>query len=214
MKAIKKFFLTISTAVTVLCLVSSGAFAATLNVVSGQLMGATGVTVGGGVYDVRFVDGTCAVAYSGCDDISDFTFQSAADALLAAQALLEQVLIDGPDGLFDYYPTRVNGVTQTPGNVYTAFGFPTPRYPDDPTHFLDVSVSLAHNAFGANTDQAVISSNPLYAADDLSDHNTAVYAVWGPQVSAVPLPAALPLYGAGMALMGFIGWRKKRVATA
>jgi len=28
--------------------------------------------------------------------------------------------------------------------------------------------------------------------------------------SAVPLPAALPLYGAGLALLGFMGWRKRR----
>lgn len=33
-------------------------------------------------------------------------------------------------------------------------------------------------------------------------------------LSAVPLPAALPLYGAGMAVMGFIGWRKKKAAAA
>ncbi len=31
-------------------------------------------------------------------------------------------------------------------------------------------------------------------------------------VSAVPLPAALPLYGAGVALLGFMGWRKRRNA--
>lgn len=31
-------------------------------------------------------------------------------------------------------------------------------------------------------------------------------------VSAVPLPAALPLYGAGVALLGFLGWRKRRSA--
>ena len=30
------------------------------------------------------------------------------------------------------------------------------------------------------------------------------------QISAVPLPAALPLYGAGMALLGFLGWRRKQ----
>lgn len=30
------------------------------------------------------------------------------------------------------------------------------------------------------------------------------------QVSVVPLPAALPLYGAGMAIIGFIGWRKRK----
>ncbi len=29
-------------------------------------------------------------------------------------------------------------------------------------------------------------------------------------ISAVPLPAALPLYGAGMAIIGFIGWRRKQ----
>lgn len=34
------------------------------------------------------------------------------------------------------------------------------------------------------------------------------------QVSAVPLPAALPLYGAGLAVLGFVGWRKKRKAAA
>jgi len=29
-------------------------------------------------------------------------------------------------------------------------------------------------------------------------------------VSAIPLPAAFPLYGAGIAFMGFIGWRRSR----
>lgn len=33
-------------------------------------------------------------------------------------------------------------------------------------------------------------------------------------VSAVPLPAALPLYGAGLAVLGFVGWRKRRKAAA
>jgi hypothetical protein len=34
------------------------------------------------------------------------------------------------------------------------------------------------------------------------------------RISVVPLPAALPLYGAGLAVMGFIGWRKRQKATA
>jgi hypothetical protein len=33
-------------------------------------------------------------------------------------------------------------------------------------------------------------------------------------ISAVPLPAALPLYGAGLAVMGFVGWRKRKKAAA
>ena len=32
--------------------------------------------------------------------------------------------------------------------------------------------------------------------------------------SVVPLPAALPLYGTGLAIMGFIGWRRKRKGAA
>lgn len=34
------------------------------------------------------------------------------------------------------------------------------------------------------------------------------------RVSTVPLPAGLPLYGAGLAVMGFIGWRRSRKAAA
>jgi len=34
------------------------------------------------------------------------------------------------------------------------------------------------------------------------------------QVSAVPLPAALPLYGAGIAVLGFMGWRRRQKAAA
>ncbi|MBL4908165.1 MAG: VPLPA-CTERM sorting domain-containing protein [Sneathiella sp.] len=32
-------------------------------------------------------------------------------------------------------------------------------------------------------------------------------------VTAVPLPAALPLYGAGIAVLGFVGWRKRQKAV-
>lgn len=42
----------------VFLLVASGASAATLNVVGGQLLGASGVIVDGSSYDVAFLDGT------------------------------------------------------------------------------------------------------------------------------------------------------------
>jgi len=32
-------------------------------------------------------------------------------------------------------------------------------------------------------------------------------------ISAVPLPAALPLYAAGMGLLGFFGWRKRKMTA-
>lgn len=33
-------------------------------------------------------------------------------------------------------------------------------------------------------------------------------------VSAVPLPAALPLFGTGIAILGFMGWRRKHNAPS
>jgi hypothetical protein len=32
--------------------------------------------------------------------------------------------------------------------------------------------------------------------------------------SNTPLPAALPLYAAGMSVMGFFGWRRKRTKSS
>ncbi len=71
----------------VLVLMASGAQAATLNVIGGQLHGAFDVNVGGSLYDVEFVDGTCIALYGGCDEASDFTFQTCASAQLAAHVL-------------------------------------------------------------------------------------------------------------------------------
>ena len=69
-----------------LVLMASGAQAATLNVVDGQLMGASGVIVDGTAYNVQFLDGTCIDLYDGCDEVSDFTFQGLSSATAAAQA--------------------------------------------------------------------------------------------------------------------------------
>ena len=33
-------------------------------------------------------------------------------------------------------------------------------------------------------------------------------------LSSTPLPAALPLFGTGLGMMGLLGWRKKRKAQA
>ncbi|HIF96428.1 MAG TPA: hypothetical protein EYQ54_05270, partial [Myxococcales bacterium] len=73
----------------VLVLMAGGAQAVTLNVVGGQLMGASNVLVDGNLYDVQFLDGTCIDLYSGCNDPLDFTFNTEASASLAMQALLD-----------------------------------------------------------------------------------------------------------------------------
>ncbi len=90
-------------------LIASRANAATLNVIGGILHGASGVDVGGTLYDVEFLDGTCIGLFSGCDDVSDFTFTNASSAIVAAQALLDQVFLDGPSGSFDSTPPLISG---------------------------------------------------------------------------------------------------------
>ena len=70
----------------------------------GQLVGATGVDVNGTLFDVQLAastEDTCTDLFGGCDEKSDFAFHTETDALAAASALLDQVLIDGPQGNFD-----------------------------------------------------------------------------------------------------------------
>ena len=85
------------------------ATAATLLIQNGELVGADDVLVNGMLYDVRFVEGSCISLFTGCDDPSDLTFTTMADATLASEALLSQVLIDTPQGLYDSVPDLTFG---------------------------------------------------------------------------------------------------------
>ena len=96
--------LSCSTLLVLLLCLSASANAATLNVVGGQLLGASNVDVSGTLYDVEFVDGTCIAVFSGCDSHSDFAFTTEVAGLAAATALADQVFLDGPQGNFDTLP--------------------------------------------------------------------------------------------------------------
>jgi hypothetical protein len=108
------------------CLASS-ANAVTLNVSGGQLLGASDVLVNGNPYDVEFVDGTCIDLFNGCDSAADFTFATVAAATSAAQALLDQVFVNGAAGLFDDNPFSTAGCADASvcsvETVYAGDGF-------------------------------------------------------------------------------------------
>jgi hypothetical protein len=54
-----------------------------------------------------------------------------------------------------------------------------------------------------------------FASLENSDFGAAVLNIdFTAPLAVVPLPAALPLYGTGLALMGFIGWRRKQRKAA
>lgn len=83
--------------------------AATLVFESGELQGADYVDVGGALYNVRFENGACDALFDGCNEFSDFAFNSQADAQAAAQELLDQVFVNSPLGAFDDQPELVFG---------------------------------------------------------------------------------------------------------
>jgi len=99
----------INLALAVVLFLSSSSHAA-LIVVSDELVGATDIVISGlGTYDVSFQDGSCANIFSGCDSLSDFSFDSYEQVHAASQALLEQIFIDTTLGQFDSNPELIAG---------------------------------------------------------------------------------------------------------
>jgi hypothetical protein len=82
-----------------------------LNVENGILMGANNVLVNGSFYNVRFLDGTCAELFSGCDENSDFFpgSMNIEDLDDAVEALGDYVFVDGGEGQFDSDSRLTNG---------------------------------------------------------------------------------------------------------
>lgn len=175
----------------------SPAQAATLNIAGagGILLGASGVDVGGVLYDVAFVDGTCIALFDGCDATSDFAFTDGASATAAAQALLDQVLFDGAQGLFDSFPLLTNGCSF---DLFCFVGFPF--------SFQDPFVMLARaeNYFSSIQDiTSTVLSGPGGDSAPVVDFTWAVFTV-------VPEPGTGLLLAAGLVLLSV---RKRAPAT-
>ena len=159
---------------------ASAASAATLNVVEGALVGASNVDVGGQLYDVEFVDGTCVALFDGCDSFSDFTFQTPAAAAAASQALLNQVLLDdgGGAGKFDSDPELTNGCSNIFScNVIT---------PDGVDAGLVSSQAANNLAPEALAEDRVVTMTTFSATIDQAFVTTNTFAIWTPLPSPVP----------------------------
>ena len=181
---------------------STNVNAATLSVDgAGILTGATDVDVGGSLYDVYFMDGSCNSLFNGC---TEFTFTDYASAGLAAQALLDQVFI----GVYDTDPNKTNGI-EFPGNgpqgsIHTPYALS--QWGDD------VVTRMTTNFESVNGDY--VSDGQLRAVDDdFTLKYYAVYAVWteagaGAPISSVPIPAAAWLFGSG--LLGLVGVARRK----
>ena len=171
---------------------------------SGILTGAQNVDVNGTFYNVQFLDGTCAALFSGCDSNSDFTFTTSSDAQAAAQALLDQVFLDGLLGNFDSNPALTQGCTDP--NLCDAIV----------PYAVGISTWLAENFLNPSLDSVFSQSVPV--TFDSSDNSFATWAVFTPV--SVPEPGSIYTFAVALLSLAFIGWwcsqrpTRRRIASS
>lgn len=182
--------------------VPQASYAAVLQVdANGFLTGATGVDVGGSIYDVTFNAGTCIPVYTGCNVTVDHIFPTATDAVTASQALLDQVFVDGSAGNFDSSPWMTRGCGPSSVTYCEAAA------PYALSGLGNLAVAVAHNHQSNNGDLAVATlASPLSYS---GSSNYVTWAVWTPS-APVPVPASVLLLLSGCA--GIFGFGRVRTA--
>lgn len=170
-------------------LVGASAMAAPVLLVDGGILkGAKGVDIGGMLYDVEFVDTTCVAAFSGCNEASDFLFQSQAQATAAANALLDQVLVDGAAGNFDSLPEKTLGCS------FTTYCWIVSAYWQGFVGNMD-----AYNSSASSGSDGVY--GPFFDANAGSRPDL-TYARWTLAPRELPEPGSLLLTGLALAALG------------
>ncbi len=178
---------------------------AALVVESGELAGATDILVGDELYIVTFRDDTCAALFLGCNDDSDFVFHTPEEAVIASQALVDQVFINGPLGDFDADPELLIGCEWIVAcTILTPYEF---RPPSPFGEFFGAAVATNwHDLPGASPDDTAYTSLNIDA--DLTTYGSWTYAVWKPKKVPEP-PSALTV---GL-LLGILTMFRRRQAA-
>lgn len=181
---------------------------------SGKLIGATGILVGGVSFDVRFRDGSCVSVFSGCNEVSDFTFTNISSAMQASAALMDQLFLDTGSALFDSDPSLTLGCE----NPRACMVF-TPFIPyADPYLLSTFGVSAATN-FSLIYETLVPyirdSSTSFYYFSrdgDISWNQGETFAVWthSADTASIPETPVFPLVTAGLLALVFIQRRRNK----
>ena len=188
-------------ALTAFIFSAMAAHAATLNIVGGELVGASNVDVGGALYDVEFMDGTCVGVFSGCDETDDFTFTTLVDATAAAQALANQVFV----GDYDTAPTMTAGCSLGTFNQCIMYVM----YSGDGIDFVSAAnINRVDEASDLILPQSAFSA--LFDTGNVANGSALNIAVFSVPIAPIPLPAGAPLLLGGFSLLAFV--RRKRRA--
>lgn len=170
---------------------------------NGLLIGANNVDVGGVIYNVTFADGSCNSLFNGCTSTA-FAFHTPSDASLAAQALLDQVFIDGPAGQFDSHPEKTLGcssvdqcATIIPYNTHVVF-----------SRFVDSVLDINSSASNGNFDTTIGFFD--FASSDTAFNIYQNYAIFELAPRQVPEPSSSALIGVAMAGLAFARRRKQQ----
>lgn len=210
----KRGLLLIQSLLTAALAIAQSVAAAPLLQVSadGQLTGAKGVEVAGGLYDVEFVDGQCRDAILGsfgatpqCNvSLTSFAFSNPAGAIAASQALLDQVFVDdavvnGNTYDFDSDASLTAGCEADRCSVFTPY-FVTYWVGYEGMFNLKIYI-VVDLAYATNLSLGADSVTPFLqfkAADTTVGVPDRVWARWKP-AAVIPEPSTAALLGIGLA---------------
>jgi len=176
---------------------------------TGKLTKAQNVDVGGVLYDVRFVVfpqlNGCVLSVGACVGQFPQLFTTQADALLAAQALLDQVLLDVPGHALDTDVSLVNGCPSSsstlPCQVFTFYMQNSSSLP------ISASAAFSHNTSGTVDPNAQLAN--FTGAGAWLTISSLVVADWSrtPPVTTAPEPGSVVLLGT--AVLGLLARRRR-----
>lgn len=198
-----------SLAVILLTFAMGASAAPVLQIENGILIGAKNIDVDGKKYDVIFTDGFCGDLFSGCAGpgapLTTYNSSLAAYHARLDQALLDQVFVDGPLGLFDSHPELTRGCSLTtecsaltPDSIFSGTA-------------LNFSLAANRSAIENSLPGDYVGMTPFPNSYDFATIPSYTFAVFSEVVNAtVPEPVSLWIFALGLAALAGCSLRTRR----